>query len=89
MDVSERVMASPYADLVRELNPEFKVPKKPFRRMNYSEAIVYLKENGITKDDGSLYEFGEVLTNTFSHTILCSTNMHLFNRIFPKCPRGK
>jgi len=59
VDVSERVMASPFADLVRELNPDFKVPKKPFRRMQYSEAIAYLKENGITKDDGSFYEFGE------------------------------
>ena len=28
--------------------------------MNYSEAIVYLKENDIRKDDGSFYEFGEV-----------------------------
>lgn len=53
-------MASPYANLVLELNPTFVVPKKPFRRMNYSEAIVYLKENGITKEDGSFYEFGEV-----------------------------
>nr|CAG4643080.1 EOG090X030S [Ilyocryptus agilis] len=59
VDVSERVMSSPYADLVRELNPSFVVPKKPFRRMNYADAIVYLKENGITKDDGSFYEFGE------------------------------
>ena len=60
VDVSERVMASPYANLVLELNPGFKVPKKPFRRMNYSDAIIYLKENGITKEDGSFYEFGEV-----------------------------
>ena len=27
--------------------------------MNYSEAIVYLKENEIKKDDGTYYEFGE------------------------------
>ena len=60
MDVCERVMSSPFAQLVHELNPGFVVPKKPFKRMNYSEAIVYLKENGITKDDGSFYEFGEV-----------------------------
>nr|CAG4646116.1 EOG090X030S [Macrothrix elegans] len=59
VDVSQRVMSSPYADLVRELNPNFEVPKKPFKRMNYSEAIEYLKENNITKDDGSFYEFGE------------------------------
>ena len=28
--------------------------------MPYSEAIEYLKENNITKDDGTFYEFGEV-----------------------------
>lgn len=28
--------------------------------MNYSDAIKYLKEHGITKDDGTFYEFGEV-----------------------------
>lgn len=54
-------MADPVASqLVLELHPEFAVPKKPFKRMNYSEAIVYLKENGISKDDGTFYEFGEV-----------------------------
>lgn len=31
-----------------------------FRRMNYSDAIIYLKEHDIKKDDGSYYEFGEV-----------------------------
>ena len=30
------------------------------RRMHYADAIVYLKENNITKDDGTFYEFGEV-----------------------------
>ena len=28
--------------------------------MNYADAIVYLKDNNITKDDGTFYEFGEV-----------------------------
>ena len=28
--------------------------------MNYSDAIVYLKEHDIRKDDGTFYEFGEV-----------------------------
>ena len=60
VDVSERVMSSEYASLVKELNPNFQVPKKPFRRMDYAEAIEYLKANEITKDDGSYYEFGEV-----------------------------
>lgn len=29
------------------------------RRMDYSEAIVYLKEHDIKKPDGTYYEFGE------------------------------
>ena len=28
--------------------------------MNYSDAIVYLKEHNIKKEDGTFYEFGEV-----------------------------
>ena len=32
------------------------------RRMNYTDAIVYLKEHDIRKDDGTFYEFGEVST---------------------------
>ena len=27
--------------------------------MNYTEAIEYLRENNIKKDDGTFYEFGE------------------------------
>ena len=32
------------------------------RRMNYADAIVYLKEHNIKKEDGTFYEFGEVCT---------------------------
>ncbi|KYN36647.1 Asparaginyl-tRNA synthetase, cytoplasmic [Trachymyrmex septentrionalis] len=58
-DVVERVLKSPLGHLVKELNPNFQIPKKPFKRMNYSDAIEYLRENNITKEDGSFYEFGE------------------------------
>ncbi|XP_017069566.1 LOW QUALITY PROTEIN: asparagine--tRNA ligase, cytoplasmic [Drosophila eugracilis] len=58
-DVVDRVLKSPWGYLVKELNPDFKPPQKPFRRMNYEDAIKWLKENNVTKDDGSFYEFGE------------------------------
>ena len=38
----------------------FVQPKRPFRRMEYVDAIKYLKEHEIYKDDGTPYEFGEV-----------------------------
>lgn len=59
-DVVDRVLKSPYGKYVYELNPEFKVPKRPFRRMEYVDAIKWLKDNNVTKDDGTFYEFGEV-----------------------------
>lgn len=59
-DVVDRVLKSPYGYIVKELNPEFQPPKKPFRRMDYSEAIQWLKDNNVTKDDGTFYEQGEV-----------------------------
>ncbi|KAL5004047.1 hypothetical protein ScPMuIL_017503 [Solemya velum] len=58
-DVVDRVLKTPSGKLVYELNPDFKPPKRPFKRMAYSEAIEYLKQNNITKDDGSFYEFGD------------------------------
>lgn len=60
-DVIDRVMKNPIgAATIKEFNPDFKPPRRPFKRMNYADAIVYLKENNITKEeDGSFYEFGE------------------------------
>lgn len=58
-DTIDRVLKHPEAHLLFEVNPDFKAPKKPFRRMNYSDAISYLKEHNITKDDGTFYEFGD------------------------------
>ena len=60
VDVCDRLMADPLGkETILHFNPDFKPPKKPFRRMNYTDALVYLKENNITKEDQTFYEFGE------------------------------
>ncbi|KAJ2986415.1 hypothetical protein HDV02_006735, partial [Globomyces sp. JEL0801] len=69
VNVIDQIMANPEAAaIVAELNPGFVAPKKPFRRMDYADAIKWLNENGIKKDvldeDGNKigeadYEFGE------------------------------
>nr|CAB3264202.1 asparagine--tRNA ligase, cytoplasmic [Phallusia mammillata] len=58
-DVVDKVLKSPAGELVKDLNPNFVPPKRPFRRMDYSEAIKYLRENEIKKEDDTYYEFGE------------------------------
>merc|ERR1711899_640649 len=49
VDVVDRVFQSPLGHLVHELNPDFKKPQKPFRRMPYVEAIQWLKDNDYKK----------------------------------------
>lgn len=58
-DVVDRVLKSPYGYVVKELHPDFEPPKKPFKRMDYSAAIEWLREHNVTKDDGTFYEHGE------------------------------
>ncbi|XP_045138149.1 asparagine--tRNA ligase, cytoplasmic-like isoform X2 [Portunus trituberculatus] len=59
-DVVDRVMKHPVgSQLMKDLHPEFVAPSRPFYRMTYADAIKYLKEHNITKEDGTFYEFGE------------------------------
>jgi len=58
-DVVDRFLASPDGQLLKEVNPSFKPPKRPFKRMNYEDAIAWLKNDGYKKEDGTFYEFGE------------------------------
>jgi asparaginyl-tRNA synthetase len=53
------LLKSPYAALLKELNPHIQVPKRPFKRMEYTDAIAYLRKHGIRKPDHTFYEFGD------------------------------
>jgi asparaginyl-tRNA synthetase len=69
VSVVDTCMSDPVgAAILKELNPNFVAPKKPFKRMDYSDAIKWLNEHGIKKDvldenDNKIgeadYEFGE------------------------------
>ncbi|KAN0025912.1 hypothetical protein ACTFIU_001676 [Dictyostelium citrinum] len=62
VDVCEKLFKMD-PELILSVNPDFKVPKRPFMRMNYSDAIEYCKKNGIQKklEDGTEvdFEFGD------------------------------
>ncbi|KAF7696793.1 hypothetical protein HF521_005211 [Silurus meridionalis] len=97
-DVVDRVLKSPAAPLLYELNPNFKPPKRPFKRMNYSEAITWLKEHDIKKDDGTYYEFGEdipeaperLMTDAINETILlCRFPAEIKSFYMQRCPEDR
>jgi asparaginyl-tRNA synthetase len=51
VSVIDAVMNDPVASvIVKELHPDFKPPKKPFKRMEYADAIKWLNENNVKKD---------------------------------------
>lgn len=98
VDVVDRVLKSPWGHMVKELNPDFAPPKRPFRRMNYADAIIWLKENNVTKDDGTFYEFGEdipeaperKMTDTINEPImLCRFPAEIKSFYMAKCPEDK
>lgn len=97
-DVVDRVLKSPFAQIVYDLNPDFKAPKRPFRRMDYSEAIEWLKANNVTKDDGTFYEFGEdipeaperKMTDTINEPImLCRFPAGIKAFYMSRCPENE
>lgn len=77
-DVVDRALSSPLAQQLLEVNPGFVAPKRPFRRMDYTDAIAWLREHNVTKEDGTFYEFGEdipeaperLMTDTIGEPIL-------------------
>ena len=74
---------------------DFKPPKRPFRRMDYADAIKFLKENNISKEDGTFYEFGEdipemperKMTDMINEPImLCRFPYEIKSFYMAKCP---
>ncbi|XP_002735562.1 asparagine--tRNA ligase, cytoplasmic-like [Saccoglossus kowalevskii] len=97
-DVVERALNSPVGQLIKELHPEFKPPKRPFKRMNYSEAIVYLREHEIKKEDDTYYEFGEDIPEMPERKMTDQINEPIFLCRFPteiksfymfRCPENR
>lgn len=58
-DTVDRVMKTPAGEIIKEFHPDFKPLRRPFKRLNYSDAITYLREHDIKKEDGTYYQFGD------------------------------
>ncbi|KAG0281392.1 hypothetical protein BGZ95_004422 [Linnemannia exigua] len=83
-DVIDRTLAhKPSAEIVYKLNPGFKKPERPFLRMDYTEAIQYLKDNDIKKEDGTFYEVGEDIPEAPERAMTDKINRPIFLCRFP------
>ena len=59
-NVVDRVLAHPQAGpILRELNPELKPLARPFRCMEYTEALEWLERHKVMKEDGTPFVFGD------------------------------
>jgi asparaginyl-tRNA synthetase len=55
-DVIQRLLEKA-GELVRELNPAITVPRRPFRRLTYEDAIAYCRAHEIYKDEENKIHF--------------------------------
>jgi len=84
VNVAERVLAKA-PEMLKSLNSKFEVPKRPFMRMDYSEAIEYCNDHGIYKDDDTQqrFEFGDDITEKPERAMTDMIGRPIFLTRFP------
>eukprot|EP00792_Barthelona_sp_PAP020_P005103 TRINITY_DN2498_c0_g1_i2.p2 TRINITY_DN2498_c0_g1~~TRINITY_DN2498_c0_g1_i2.p2 ORF type:complete len:441 (+),score=137.51 TRINITY_DN2498_c0_g1_i2:72-1394(+) len=85
VSVFEMIAADPalLAD-VKILNPDFKVPERPFLRLPYREAIEWLNERNVLKDDGTPFEFGDDIAEKQERFMIDTIGRPVMLMKFPK-----
>ncbi|KAJ3252944.1 hypothetical protein HDU77_004851 [Chytriomyces hyalinus] len=83
--VVDAVMNDPLgAQIMKELNPDFKPPSRPFKRMPYTDAIAWLNErNIINEKTGKPFEFGEDIPESPERRMTDTINEPIFLCKFP------
>ncbi|TKA67834.1 hypothetical protein B0A49_08840 [Cryomyces minteri] len=82
--VLEIVMADPIiAGYIKNLNPDFKMPERPFKRMKYAEAIDWLREHDIKNDEDQPHTFGDDIAEAAERRMTDVINKPIFLTHFP------
>lgn len=84
--VIENVLDDPeIAALVKELNPDFKKPERPFLRMKYTDAIDWLnaQDPPILNEDGNPHAFGDDIAEAAERRMTDIINKPIFLTHFP------
>ncbi|KAI0450978.1 hypothetical protein F5B21DRAFT_517038 [Xylaria acuta] len=82
--VLEIVMADPViADYIKNLNPDFKLPERPFMRMKYADAIEWLREHEIPNEEGQPHTFGDDIAEAAERQMTDMIKKPIFLTHFP------
>jgi asparaginyl-tRNA synthetase len=78
------VMANPrIAAFLQELNPDFQMPERPFKRMRYADAIDWLREHDIPNEEGEPHKFGDDIAEAAERRMTDIVNRPIFLTHFP------
>ncbi|KAF7714524.1 Asparagine--tRNA ligase, cytoplasmic [Penicillium ucsense] len=82
--VIELLLADPEASkYIATLNPDFKPPSRPFKRMKYSDAIEWLVEHNIPNEEGEAHKFGDDIAEAAERKMTDIINQPIFLTHFP------
>ncbi|KAL2109940.1 hypothetical protein VUR80DRAFT_1839 [Thermomyces stellatus] len=82
--VIDNVLSRPeIAGFIKELNPDFKRPERPFKRMKYSEAIEWLNEHGIPNEDNEPHKPGDDIAEAAERRMTDIINKPILLTHFP------
>ena len=68
---------------IKELNPSFQPPSRPFKRMKYAEAIEWLSANNILNEEGHPHTFGDDIAEAAERKMTDTLNVPIFLTHFP------
>nr|POE74373.1 asparagine--trna ligase, cytoplasmic [Quercus suber] len=82
--VLSHVMGNPrIAAMIQDLNPDFQMPERPFKRMKYTDAIDWLNEHGIPNEEGQPHSFGDDIAEAAERRMTDIINRPIFLTHFP------
>ncbi len=71
------------AKAVADLNPTFTLPARPFLRMKYSDAIIWLNEHSILNENNEPHSFGDDIAEAAERKMTDIINRPIFLTHFP------
>lgn len=82
--VVDKLLADPVSGpLIKQLNPDFVPPSRPFMRMPYVDALEWLNEHGIPNEDGEAFKFGDDIAEAAERKMTDELNVPIFLTRFP------